>query len=65
MPVEKALILEAEQGYWSGTYRTDGDKIIIAVDASWTGALPRDQRDDDDANEVISAGEGRAKAKST
>jgi predicted aspartyl protease len=59
--VEKTLILEAEQGYWSGTYRVDGEKIIIAVDRG----ASKGSEGDDDANEVISAGEGRAKAKST
>ena len=32
---EKAALLDTLVG-WSGTYRVEGGKIIIAVDASWT-----------------------------
>lgn len=32
---EKAALWDTLVG-WSGTYRVEGDKIIIAVDASWT-----------------------------
>jgi len=32
---DKAALLDTLVG-WSGTYRVEGDKIIIAVDASWT-----------------------------
>jgi Lipocalin-like domain len=32
---DKAALLDTLAA-WSGTYRIDGDKIIIAVDASWT-----------------------------
>ena len=32
---DKAALLDTLAG-WSGTYRIEGDKIIIAVDASWT-----------------------------
>ena len=32
---EKAALLDTLVG-WSGTYRIEGDKIIVAVDASWT-----------------------------
>jgi hypothetical protein len=34
---DKAALLDTLSG-WSGTYRIDGDKIIIAVNASWTEA---------------------------
>jgi hypothetical protein len=34
---EKAALLDTLVG-WSGTYRIDGGKIILAVDASWTEA---------------------------
>jgi hypothetical protein len=34
---DKAALLDTMTG-WSGTYRIDGGKIIIAVDASWTEA---------------------------
>ena len=34
---EKAALLDTLVG-WSGTYRVEGGKIIIAVDASWTEA---------------------------
>jgi hypothetical protein len=32
---DKAALFETLVG-WSGTYRIEGDKIIIAVDVSWT-----------------------------
>ena len=32
---DKAALLDTLGG-WSGTYRIEGDKIIISVDASWT-----------------------------
>jgi hypothetical protein len=32
---DKAALLDTMSA-WSGTYRIDGDKIAIAVDASWT-----------------------------
>ena len=32
---DKAALLDTLSA-WSGTYRIDGDKMIIAVDASWT-----------------------------
>ena len=32
---DKAALFETVTG-WSGTYRVEGSKIIIAVDASWT-----------------------------
>jgi hypothetical protein len=28
---------------WSGTYRTEGGKMIISVDASWTEVMKKDQ----------------------
>jgi hypothetical protein len=34
---EKAALLDTLVG-WSGTYRIDGGKIILSVDASWTEA---------------------------